>query len=177
LLIVINLDEAELTGQGARATDLREAASRAGLTEFLSHAGTAAAAVCAKIELEIAELEPADAASFLADLGLTESGLDRVIRASYDLLGYISFFTLALYVSGLILLPSTPQTEADSAETARQIILAIKQLSPSARRSIQEAIVREVEPRVESLATQLPPSPDAAQEAHAADVEQPTRLD
>ena len=31
---------------------------------------------------------------FLADLGLTESGLDRVIRASYDLLGYISFFTV-----------------------------------------------------------------------------------
>ncbi len=53
-----------------------------------------AVAVCAKIELEIAQLEPADAAAFLADLGLTESGLDRVIRASYDLLGYISFFTV-----------------------------------------------------------------------------------
>ena len=50
--------------------------------------------MCAKIELEIAQLEPADAATFLADLGLTESGLDRVIRASYDLLGYISFFTV-----------------------------------------------------------------------------------
>src|SRR6188474_2828726 len=53
-----------------------------------------AAAVCAKIELEISQLEPADAAAFLADLGLSESGLDRVIRASYDLLGYISFFTV-----------------------------------------------------------------------------------
>jgi hypothetical protein len=94
LLIVINLDEAQLTGQGAGATDTSVAAARAGLTEFLSGAGTAAAAVCAKIELEIAELEPADAASFLSDLGLTESGLDRVIRASYDLLGYISFFTV-----------------------------------------------------------------------------------
>jgi hypothetical protein len=51
-------------------------------------------AVCAKIELEIAQLEAADAAAFLKDLGLTESGLDRVIRASYDLLGYISFFTV-----------------------------------------------------------------------------------
>ena len=50
--------------------------------------------MCAKIELEIAQLEPADAAAFLADLGLKESGLDRVIRASYDLLGYISFFTV-----------------------------------------------------------------------------------
>jgi ribosome-binding ATPase YchF (GTP1/OBG family) len=51
-------------------------------------------AVCGKIELEIAQLEPADAAAFLADLGLKESGLDRVIRASYELLGYISFFTV-----------------------------------------------------------------------------------
>jgi ribosome-binding ATPase YchF (GTP1/OBG family) len=50
--------------------------------------------VCAKIELEIAALEPADARAFLADLGLSESGLDRVIRASYDLLGYMSFFTV-----------------------------------------------------------------------------------
>ena len=67
---------------------------RPGLTPFLSRAGTAAVAVCAKIELEIAQLDAADAAAFLADLGLTESGLDRVIRASYDLLGYISFFTV-----------------------------------------------------------------------------------
>ena len=46
------------------------------------------------IELEIADLEPADATAFLADLGLEESGLDRVIRATYDLLGYMSFFTV-----------------------------------------------------------------------------------
>jgi ribosome-binding ATPase YchF (GTP1/OBG family) len=51
-------------------------------------------AVCAKIELEISQLDAADAGAFLADLGLNESGLDRVIRASYDLLGYISFFTV-----------------------------------------------------------------------------------
>ena len=50
--------------------------------------------ICAKIELEIAQLDAADAAAFMADLGLRESGLDRVIRASYDLLGYISFFTV-----------------------------------------------------------------------------------
>ena len=50
--------------------------------------------MCAAIELEIAKLDGADATAFLADLGLAESGLDRVIRASYDLLGYISFFTV-----------------------------------------------------------------------------------
>jgi len=89
LLVVINLGEAQLAGGS-----LARAAETAGLTSFLSHAATAAAVVCAKIELEIAQLDAADAAAFLADLGLAESGLDRVIRASYDLLGYISFFTV-----------------------------------------------------------------------------------
>jgi ribosome-binding ATPase YchF (GTP1/OBG family) len=50
--------------------------------------------VCARIELEIAQLEEADAQAFMADLQLKQSGLDRVIRAAYDLLGYISFFTV-----------------------------------------------------------------------------------
>ena len=91
LLVVINLDEARLS---AGASSIDQAAHAAGLTAFLARAATAAVAVCAKIELEIAQLEPTDATAFLADLGLKESGLDRVIRASYDLLGYISFFTV-----------------------------------------------------------------------------------
>jgi len=90
LLIVLNLDEADLTGPGGSAA----AIERMGLTGIGGHAATRIVAVCAKIELEIAQLDAADARSFLADLGLTESGLDRVIRASYDLLGYISFFTV-----------------------------------------------------------------------------------
>jgi len=94
LLIVINLDESQLAGGGDAATRIDHAAEATGLTPFLSRASTAAVAVCAKIELEIAQLDAADAAAFLADLGLTESGLDRVIRASYDLLGYMSFFTV-----------------------------------------------------------------------------------
>jgi GTP-binding protein YchF len=89
LLIVLNLDEQSLAGG-----DSVRAAEAAGLKPFLSRAATAAVGVCAKIELEIAQLEPADAAAFLSDLGLKESGLDRVIRASYELLGYISFFTV-----------------------------------------------------------------------------------
>src|SRR6187549_2044441 len=92
LLVVINLDESQLAGEAATRID--RAAEATGLTPFLSRARTAAVAVCARIELEIAQLDAADRASFLADLGLTESGLDRVIRASYDLLGYISFFTV-----------------------------------------------------------------------------------
>jgi GTP-binding protein YchF len=91
LLLVINLDEADLGEAGARVD---KAAARTGLTTFLAHAATGAVAVCAKIELEIAQLEGGDASAFLADLGLAESGLDRVIRATYELLGYMSFFTV-----------------------------------------------------------------------------------
>jgi GTP-binding protein YchF len=91
LLLVINLDEADVAGVGG---DVGKAAGKTGLTAFLSRAATLAVPVCAKIELEIGQLDPADAAAFLADLGLEQSGLDRVIRATYDLLGYISFFTV-----------------------------------------------------------------------------------
>jgi GTP-binding protein YchF len=91
LLLVINLDESDIGDVGA---DIARAAATTGLTDFLAHASTKAVALCTKIELEIAQLEAADAAAFLADLGLRESGLDRVIRTSYDLLGYMSFFTV-----------------------------------------------------------------------------------
>jgi ribosome-binding ATPase len=87
LLLVLNLDEADLP-------QADEAVRIAGLESFMAGAATRAVPICAKIELEIAQLEPSDAAAFMTDLGLRESGLDRVIRASYDLLGYISFFTV-----------------------------------------------------------------------------------
>jgi len=50
-------------------------------------------AVCAAIEAEISQLEEADRADFLKDLGLTEPGLNRVIRAGYELLGLQTYFT------------------------------------------------------------------------------------
>jgi hypothetical protein len=87
LLLVLNLDESDLL----QADD---AVRLAGIEDFMSGAATRAVPICARIELEIAQLDPADARAFMADLGLRESGLDRVIRASYDLLGYISFFTV-----------------------------------------------------------------------------------
>ena len=87
LLLAINVDEAD-------AAVTPEAAARAaGIDDLLQGPAVRALPVCAKIELEIADLEPEDAAAFLADLGLRGTGLDRVIRAAYDLLGYISFFT------------------------------------------------------------------------------------
>jgi GTP-binding protein YchF len=61
-----------------------------------AHAATENAevvAICAALEAEIAELEEADKAVFLADYGLAEPGLNRVIRAGYKLLGLQTFFT------------------------------------------------------------------------------------
>ena len=90
LLVVLNLDEADV----AAAVSVERAAETTGMAAFLSREGTRAVPVCSKIELEIAALEPADATAFLNDLGLNESGLDRVIRATYELLGYMSFLTM-----------------------------------------------------------------------------------
>jgi GTP-binding protein YchF len=55
--------------------------------------GAEVVAVCAAMEAEIARLDPADRAEFLAELGLEEPGLARVIRAAYRLLGLQTFFT------------------------------------------------------------------------------------
>ncbi|HIT25490.1 MAG TPA: redox-regulated ATPase YchF [Candidatus Enterenecus avicola] len=49
--------------------------------------------VCAQLEAEIAQLEPEEKAMFLEDLGIAQSGLDRLVGASYTLLGLISFLT------------------------------------------------------------------------------------
>ena len=49
--------------------------------------------VCAGIEAEISELEPEEKKAFFEDMGITESGLDKLIKASYSLLGYISYLT------------------------------------------------------------------------------------
>jgi ribosome-binding ATPase YchF (GTP1/OBG family) len=56
--------------------------------------GVAVATLAGQIEAEIAQLEDDDAALFMADLGIAESGRDRVIRDSFSLLGLIPFFTV-----------------------------------------------------------------------------------
>ncbi len=66
------------------------------LEAVIQHAakeGAPVVAVCAAIEAEIADLDDADKVEFLADLGMEESGLDRVIRAGYKLLGLQTYFT------------------------------------------------------------------------------------
>ena len=63
------------------------------LKEFASSEHAEVLPVCAQIEAEIAELSAEEKQAFLEDLGIAESGLDRLIKASYSLLGLISFLT------------------------------------------------------------------------------------
>lgn len=63
------------------------------LREHAAKEGAPVVAVCAKIEEELADLEDEDKQAFLADLGLEEPGLNRLIRAGYDLLGLQTYFT------------------------------------------------------------------------------------
>jgi GTP-binding protein YchF len=61
--------------------------------EYAAKEGAPVVAVCAKVEAEIADLSDEDKEVFLADMGMTEPGLARVIRAAYELLGLQTFFT------------------------------------------------------------------------------------
>ena len=64
------------------------------VTQIAAAEGAEVVAVCAAMEAEIAQLDEADKGEFLAELGLQEAGLDRVIRAGYLLLGLQTFFTV-----------------------------------------------------------------------------------
>jgi GTP-binding protein YchF len=61
--------------------------------EYAAKEGAPVVAICAKIEAEIADLSGEEKALFLADMGLAEPGLNRLIRATYDLLGLQTYFT------------------------------------------------------------------------------------
>jgi GTP-binding protein YchF len=63
------------------------------LTEFANKQNAPIVAICASIESEIAEMEDADKADFLGDMGMDEPGLDRLIRAAFKLLGLQTYFT------------------------------------------------------------------------------------
>ena len=84
-LIVANIDEADVAAPDPILAPLRAAVA--------AHKNMAVVPVCAKLEAEIAELPAEEAAAFRADLGVKEPALERVIHATYDLLGLISFFT------------------------------------------------------------------------------------
>lgn len=83
VLLVLNISEGDLG---------REAQRLAALGEYPDRLDTLA--LCAKVEMEIAQLDEDDAGAFLEDLGIRESALNRMIIASYRLLNLISFFTV-----------------------------------------------------------------------------------
>ncbi len=86
LLILLNVDENQL-GEAA-ASLIAEAKEKFGAPKVDIEA------MAGKVEMEIGELDEADAQLFMADLGIAESGLDQVIRRSFGLLGLIPFFTV-----------------------------------------------------------------------------------
>jgi ribosome-binding ATPase YchF (GTP1/OBG family) len=63
------------------------------LTEYANSQNAPIVAICAAIESEIADLEDEDKEAFLADMGMDEPGLDRLIRGAYKLLGLQTYFT------------------------------------------------------------------------------------
>ncbi|MDJ1009319.1 MAG: redox-regulated ATPase YchF [Paracoccaceae bacterium] len=84
VLYVCNVDESD-AGEGN--------AHSAAVAALAAREGAASVVISAKIEEEIAQLDADEAAEFLDELGLDEAGLDRLIRAGYDLLGLQTYFT------------------------------------------------------------------------------------
>lgn len=80
-------------GENEIGSDLTQNAAYQALCARASAEGAEVLPICASIEAEIAQLEEEEKQLFLADLGLAESGLDRLVRTSYKLLGLISFLT------------------------------------------------------------------------------------
>lgn len=84
VLYVANVDDASLAEDNAYVKQVREYAAKE---------GNLVITVCAKLEAEIAELPKEDRAEFLQSMGLSVSGLDRLIKSSFDLLGLITYLT------------------------------------------------------------------------------------
>ena len=86
VLCVLNLGEKD-------APRLREIEEEYRSGPFANRSNIAVAAICGSVEAELTELPPAEAAEYLSSYGLTESGLERLIAATYRLLGLMSFLT------------------------------------------------------------------------------------
>jgi len=86
MLYVLNLGDDE-------AAEMDKAIEKHKLSALQGRPNTAVVAVCGRLEAELAEMEEKEAVELLASYGLKEPGLNRLIRATYDLMGLISFFT------------------------------------------------------------------------------------
>jgi GTP-binding protein YchF len=89
VLYVLNINESTTLG-----ADLENAAQKFNLKELALRKNAGVTAICGKVEAELAEMSDDEAQEFLASYGLQESGLTRLIRKTYELLGVISFFTI-----------------------------------------------------------------------------------
>ncbi|HXZ28041.1 MAG TPA: redox-regulated ATPase YchF [Terriglobales bacterium] len=89
VLYVLNIGESAELGR-----DLEQAVEKYQLAELAARPGAAATVICGKVEAELAEMADEEAAEFLSSYGLKESGLVRLIRKTYELMGLISFFTV-----------------------------------------------------------------------------------
>jgi hypothetical protein len=89
ILYVVNVNESPTLG-----SDLESAVAKHKLAEVASHKNAGATAICGKVEAELADMSDEEAQEFLSSYGLKESGLTRLIRTTYELLGVISFFTV-----------------------------------------------------------------------------------
>ena len=89
ILYVLNISESSDLGR-----ELEAAIATYGLAEVAARPNAGATAICGKVEAELAEMADEEAAEFLASYGLKESGLVRLVRKTYELLGLISFFTV-----------------------------------------------------------------------------------
>jgi ribosome-binding ATPase YchF (GTP1/OBG family) len=89
ILYVLNVTETPQLGK-----ELESAVGKYKLTEIASRPNAGATAICGKVEAELSEMSDADAAEFLSSYELKESGLVRLIRTTYALMGLISFFTV-----------------------------------------------------------------------------------
>jgi ribosome-binding ATPase len=84
VLYVANVAEDDLEGKHPYVEEVRQLALRE---------GNGVVFICGSIEAEISELDGAEKQAFLSEMGLAESGLDRLIRSGYELLGLITYFT------------------------------------------------------------------------------------
>ncbi len=87
VIFAANVTEEDLPDDGVNNQGVQA------LREYAAEENCEVFVVCAQIEQEIAELEDDEKKMFLEDLGLKESGLEKLIRASYQLLGLISYLT------------------------------------------------------------------------------------
>lgn len=86
LLLVINIDERQFKAQ--------EYPFKSELLAYAAARGLPVLEISGRIEMEISQLPDEDKELFLADLGIAQSGIDRLARAAYEYLGLISFFTV-----------------------------------------------------------------------------------